>query len=91
MTTMIILTPWKSNWYISIFATKNGLATCPNENDISAYEEDIWDKIDKSNVCCNELYTKSTIKNALRGLTFNVISFEDACIFKDSKKIKIRQ
>ena len=48
-------------------------------------------KIDKSNVCCNELYTKSTIKNALRGLTFNVISFEDACIFKDSKKIKIRQ
>lgn len=57
---------------------KNGLATCLNENDISAYQEDLWDKIDKSKFCCNGLY-------AVRGLAFNVINFED---LKTQRKLK---
>ena len=53
--------------------------------------EDIWEQIDKSNICRNELYSKSKIKNALCGLVFNLMNFDDAFIFKDSKKIKIIQ
>ena len=55
------------------------------------YAEDICEQIDKSNICCNELYSKFKIKNSLRGLAFNMINFEDAYIFKDSKKIRILQ
>ena len=73
------------------FRLKYGLATRPNESDILPYAEDIWEQIDKSNICHNEFYSKSKIKNALRRLAFNLINFEDACIFKDSKKIKIIQ
>ena len=56
-----------------------------------ACAEDIWEQIDKSNICRNELYSKSKIKNALCGLVFNLMNFDDAFIFKDSKKIKIIQ
>ena len=56
-----------------------------------AYAEDIREQIDKFNICCNRLFLKSKIKNALRGLAFNLENFEDAFIFKDSKKIKIIQ
>ena len=56
-----------------------------------ACAEDILEQIDKSNICRNELYSKSEIKNALRRLAFNLINFEDARIFKDPKKIKIIQ
>ena len=76
---------------ISKFGLKYGLATRPNESNILACSEDIWEQIDKSNICRNDLYSKSKIKNALRGLAFNLINFEDARIFKDSKKIKIIQ
>ena len=76
---------------ISKFGLKYGLATRPNESNILAYAEDIWEQFDKSNICLNELYSKSKIKNALRGLAFNLINFEDARIFKESKKIKIIQ
>ena len=73
------------------FGSKYGLPTRPNESNILAYAEDIWEQTDKSDICCNEIYSKSKIKNALRGLVFNLINFEDAHIFKDSKKIKIIQ
>ena len=56
-----------------------------------ANAENIWEQIDKSNICRNELYSKSKIKNALCGLAFNLINFEDGRIFKYSKKIKIIQ
>ena len=70
---------------------KYGLATRSNESNILAYAENIWERIDKSNICHNELCPKSKIKNVLRGLTFTLINFEDARILKDSKKIKIIQ
>ena len=53
------------------FRLKYGLATRPNESNILVYAEEIWEQIDKSNICGNELYSKSKIKNALRGLAFN--------------------
>ena len=37
------------------FGLKYGLATRPNESNILAYAEDIWEQIDKSNICHNEL------------------------------------
>ena len=70
---------------------KYGLATHSNKGNILAYAENIWERIGKSNICHNELCQKSKIKNVLRGLTFTLINFKDARIFKDSKKIKIIQ
>ena len=65
------------------FGLKHGLATHPNESNILLYAEDIWEQIDKANICRSEMYSKAKIKNALRGLAFNLINIEDSRIFKD--------
>ena len=83
--------PSNEEYSVLKFGLKYGLATCPNESNILTYAEEIWEQIDKSNILCNKRYSKSKLKNALRGSTFNLINFEDARIFKDSKKIKIIQ
>ena len=70
------------------FGLKCGLSTCPNESNILAYAKDIWEQTDKSNICHNELYSKSKIKNALHRLAFTLNNSEDPHIFKDSKKLK---
>ena len=68
---------------------KHGLATRPKENDILAYAEDIWEQIDKANICNNNFHSKSKIKNALRGLDFSLINIEDSPIYKDTNHIKV--
>ena len=68
---------------------KHGLATRSKENDILAYAEDIWEQIDKANICNNNFHTKSKIKNALRGLGFSLINIEDSPIYKDTNHIKV--
>ena len=67
---------------------KNGLATHPYENNILAYTEEIWEKIDKSDVCCNKIYSKSKIKNTLRGLAFNMINLSMLVYWKIPRKLK---
>ena len=57
------------------FGLKYGFATRPNESNILDYTEDIWEQIDKSSICRNELYSKSMIENALRRLAFNLTNF----------------
>ena len=47
------------------YELKHGLATRPKENDILAYAEDIWEQIDKANICNNNFHSKSKIENAL--------------------------
>ena len=61
----------------------NGLATHPNEINILTYAEEIWEKIDKIDVCCNKVYSKSKIKKTLTGLVFNMINFEHARLLRD--------
>ena len=73
------------------FGLKHGLATGPNESNILSYAEDIWEQIDKANICRNEMYSKAKIKNALRGLAFNLINIDDSRIFNGSNKVKIIQ
>ena len=46
------------------FELKYGLATRPNESNILSYAEDIWEQIEKANICRNEMYSKAKIKNA---------------------------
>ena len=48
------------------FGLKYGLAARPNGS--IAHAEDIWEQIEKSNNSRNEIYPKSKIKYALRGL-----------------------
>ena len=68
---MTILTLVTNKEYsILKFALTYGLATRPNGSNILTYAEDIWEQIDKSNICRNELYSKSKIKKELRGLAF---------------------
>ena len=37
------------------------------------------------------MYSKTKIKNALRGFAFNLINIDDTRIFRDSNKVKIIQ
>ena len=83
--------PSNEEYSILKFRLKYGLATRPNESNILAYAEEIWAQIDKSDILRHELYSKVKLKNALRGLTFNLTNFKNARIFKDSKKMKIIQ
>ena len=70
---------------------KHGLATRSNESSIFAYAEDIWEKIDRLNICRSELFSKLKIKNTLRMLAFNLINIVDTRIYKDSNIVKIIQ
>ena len=67
-----------SNEELSIlkFGLKHGLATRPNESNILSYTKDIWEQIEKANICCNEMCSKAKIKNSLRGLAFNLIKIK---------------
>ena len=82
-----------SNEELSIlkFGLKHGLATRPNESDILSYAEDIWEQIEKANICRSEMYSKAKIKNALRGFAFNLINIDETGIFRDSNKVRIIQ
>ena len=71
------------------YGLKNGLAIRPPKNDILVYVEDIWEQIYKTNICNNNFHSKSKIKNALRGLDFNLINIEDSRICKDTNHIKV--
>ena len=68
------------------FGLKHGLATRPNQSSIFAYAEDIWEQIDRANICHNEIYSKLKIKNSLCGLAFNLINIDDTQIYKDQQK-----
>ena len=70
---------------------KHGLATRSNESSIFAYAEDIWEKIDRVNICGSELFSKLKFKNTLRMLAFNLINIVDTRIYKDSNIVKIVQ
>ena len=71
------------------YGLKNGLAIRPKKNDILVYVEDIWEQIYKTNICNNNFHSKSKIKNALRGLDFNLINIKDSRICKDTNHIKV--
>ena len=71
------------------YGLRNGLAIRPKKNDILVYVEDIWEQIYKTNICNNNFHSKSKIKNALRGLDFNLINIEDSRICKDTNHIKV--
>ena len=71
------------------YGLKNGLSIRPQKNDILVYVEDIWEQIYKTNICNNNFHSKLKIKNALRGLDFNLINIEDSRICKDTNHIKV--
>ena len=79
----------KSFVVIVSYGLKHGLATRPKESDILAYAGDIWEQIDKANICNNNFHSKSKIENALRGLAFNLINIVDSRIYKDTNHIKV--
>ena len=70
----------KVNMIILQYGLKHELPTLPKENDILAYPEDICKQIDKAKICNNNFHSKSKIKNALRGLAFNLINIGDSRI-----------
>ena len=76
-----------SNEELSIlkFRLKHGLATRPNKSNILSYTEDIWEQIEKANICRNEMCSKAKIKNSLRGFAFNLINIDDTRLLRDCK------
>ena len=70
----------KGEYDILQYGLKHELPTLPKENDILAYPEDICKQIDKAKICNNNFHSKSKIKNALRGLAFNLVNIGDSRI-----------
>ena len=56
------------------FGLKHELATRRNQSSIFAYAEDVWEQIDRANICRNEMYSKLKMKASLHGLVFNLIN-----------------
>ena len=67
---------------------RHGIATRPNQFEIMAVSEDVWDQISRLNKFKDGRHIQDKIKNSLRSFTYSCIDL-DLCEFNtDSKKIK---
>ena len=71
------------------YGLKHGIATKPNENDISALAEDIYDIINRKRLCKENQTSVQRLKNSLRAFSFNILDIDGQNVYKDAKKLKI--
>ena len=61
------------------------------ENHLMASAESLWDQIEKSKICKDDIHHIRKAKNCIRAMVFNLINLNDKQIFVDKKKIKMIQ
>ena len=71
------------------FGLRHGIAKQPDENEILASAEAVWNQIASKGLCKDGQYYQRRAKNHLRAMAFNLINIEEQQIFKDKQKIKI--
>ena len=71
------------------YGLHHGIAMQPDENEILASAEAVWNQISTKNLCKEGMYYQRRAKNYLRAMAFNLINVEEQQIFKDKRKIKI--
>ena len=71
------------------FGLKYGLTVKPQENDILASAEAVWDQIERKQIYKDGVYHTRRAKNYIRAMAFNLLNLDDQQIFKDKKKVQI--
>ena len=68
---------------------KHGIASRPRESEMIVIAEDIWDQIQRLDVCKDNFMSKHRAKNALRAFTYNYLDLDDKQFISDSKRLKV--
>ena len=68
---------------------KHGTASRPRESEMIVIAEDIWDKIQRLDVCKDNFMSKHRAKNGLRAFTYNYLDLDDKQFISDSKRLKV--
>ena len=71
------------------FGLKHGLATRPNESEVIASVESIWDQLNKQNLLPDIFIKQQKIKASIKALACNFLDFDDRQLNVDHKRIKI--
>ena len=71
------------------FGLKHGLATRPNESDVIASAESIWDQLKSQNLLPDSFLKQQKIKTSIKALACNFLDFDDRQLNVDHKRIKI--
>ena len=71
------------------YGLKQGIAMRPNEKDMMAESELIWEQIERNNLCKDGHSSIQRAKNILRGMTFNNINYDNRQFHLDNKRIKV--
>ena len=68
---------------------KHGIASRPRESEMIVIAEDIWDQIQRLDVCKDTFMSKHRAKNVLRAFTYNYLDLDDIQFISDSKRLKV--
>ena len=71
------------------YGLKSSIAIKPKDNEIFAIAEDIYDQINRKNICKENQISVQRLKNSLRALTFNILDIYDKNVYSDFKKLKV--
>jgi hypothetical protein len=71
------------------FGLKHGLTTRPNESDVIASAESIWDQLKSQNLLPDSFMKQQKIKASIKALACNFLDFDDRQLNIDHKRIKI--
>ena len=71
------------------YGLRHGIAKKPDDNEILASAEAVWNQIASKGLCRDGEYYHRRAKNYLRAMAFNLINIEEHQIFKDKRKINI--
>ena len=71
------------------FGLKHGLATRPNESDVIASAESIWNQLKTQNLLPDSFIKQQKIKASIKALTCNFLDFDDRQLNVDHNRIKI--
>ena len=71
------------------FGLKHNLATRPNESQIIATAESIWEQLQRQNALPHSFIKQQKIKNSIQALACNFLNFDDKRLSVDNKRIKL--
>ena len=71
------------------FGLKHNLATRPNESQIIATAESIWEQLQRQNALPDSFIKQLKIKNSIKALACNFLNFDDKRLSVDNKRIKL--
>ena len=70
------------------FGLRHGIAKHPDENEILASAESLWNQIASKGLCKEDQAYQRRAKNHIRAMAFNLINIEEQQVYKDKAKIK---